>query len=45
MHTKAKANKVGMPLHQFIATGNKPKDFKGCKGVNANTIPGVKRSK
>jgi hypothetical protein len=34
----------GLPLHQFIAKGGKPKDFKGTKGLNPKTVPGVKKS-
>ena len=45
MKTKAKARVDKMPLHQWIATGNSPKDFKGCKGVNSTTVPGIKKSK
>lgn len=37
--------KEGMPLHQFIATGGKPKDYKGTKGVSNETIPNIKRTK
>jgi len=36
---------TNIPLHQFIATGGKPKDFKGCKGVNKDTVPGYKGRK
>jgi len=28
-------------LHHFVATGGKPKNFKGCQGVNPATVPGV----
>jgi len=39
MRQKATA---GMPLHQSIAGGMKLKDFKGSKGINSKTIPGIK---
>lgn len=34
-----------MPLHQFIATGGKPKDFVSCKGVSSETVNNIKRNK
>lgn len=39
---QSKGARSGMPLHQFIATGGKPKDYESCKGVNSKTIPGYK---
>lgn len=35
---KKSQNSIG--LHQFIATGGKPKDYKGSKGINSSTVPG-----
>lgn len=37
---KPKSSK-GLPLHQFIATGGKPKDFESCKGVSKATITNI----
>jgi len=37
---KKEIKKEGLPLHQFIALGGKPKDFKGSKGINKATVPG-----
>lgn len=37
--------KQGMPLHQFVATGGKPKDYQGTKGLNSSTCPGLKTKK
>lgn len=45
MKTKVKAQKEGMPLHQWIATGNPVSKFRGCKGVNKNTVNGIKTKK
>lgn len=42
LKTQSKGKKEGMPLHQFIATGGKPKDYEGAKGVDSTTIPGYK---
>lgn len=28
----------GAGLHQFIATGGKPKDYKGDKGLSSKTV-------
>lgn len=41
------ASKVGqgVPLHQWIAVGNSPKDYETCKGVNEKTLPGYKKKK
>lgn len=30
---KEQPKKEGLPLHQFIATGGKPKNFQGSKGI------------
>lgn len=32
-----------LPLHKFIATGGKPKDFPKNPALNANTVPGLKK--
>lgn len=37
---KQNKSKKGMPLHQFIATGGKPKDF---KGAIANAVANKKK--
>lgn len=42
LKTSKKGQKPGMPLHKFIATGGKPKDCEGAKGVDSTTIPGYK---
>lgn len=35
--------KQGMPLHQFIAVGGKPKNYQGCKGVDSKTVNNIKK--
>jgi hypothetical protein len=44
MKHKPKSSK-GLPLHQFIATGGKPSQFEGCKGVSSETVPGYKKGR
>lgn len=39
---QSKGARKGMPLHQFVATGGKPQDYEGCKGVTKETVPGYK---
>lgn len=32
----------GAGLHAFIATGGKPEDYEGTKGLNSETVPNYK---
>lgn len=40
LKTSSRGKDSRMPLHQFVATGGKPKDFESSKGLNKNTVPG-----
>lgn len=33
----------GAGLHAFIATGGKPADYQGTKGLNSATVPNSKK--
>lgn len=37
--------KASKGLHKFIATGGKPKDYKGSQGVNEKTVPNISKKK
>mgnify|MGYP006935477833 CR=1 FL=1 len=35
----------GMPLHQFVALGGKPKDYKSSPALNSRTVPKLKEKR
>lgn len=37
--------KNGAGLHVFVATGGKPADYTGTKGLNSNTVNNLKQGK
>lgn len=37
--------KNGAGLHVFVATGGKPKDYEGTKGLSPKTVPNIKSNK
>lgn len=37
---KNSSPKQGMSLHHFIATGGKPKNYQGSKGIDSKTVNG-----
>lgn len=34
---------IAKGLHKFVATGGKPKNYKGSTGVNEKTVPNIKK--
>lgn len=40
MYMDKKQPVQGAGLHMFIATGGKPEDYEGTKGMNKDTVPG-----
>lgn len=43
LKTKKRVPAAGVDLHKWIATGGKPKDFVGSKGINSSTVNKIKK--
>lgn len=41
----AEKKKISKGLHKFVASGGKPKDYKGSTGINEKTVPGITSKK